>query len=173
MSLRDLGRRLGMATTSVYSYFDSKMALYDAMYADAWQAMIDFDPQPPARDLRTAIRAESHRWVRFSLEDPVRFQLMSYRTIPGFEPSAESYEIAKRAYSQSFDSWYELGPVRQSDVNLAIALVNGLLGQQLANEPDGDSWVRLVDEGLDLIIDDIEARTGAAGPGRRTRKAAK
>jgi AcrR family transcriptional regulator len=171
MSLRDLGRRLGMATTSVYSYFDSKIALYDAMYADAWQTMIDFDPQPPTRELRTAIRSESHRWVRFALADPVRFQLMSYRTIPGFEPSAESYEIAKRAYAQSFDSWYEMGPVRQSDVNLVIALVNGLIGQQLANEPDGDRWVRLTDEGLDLIIDNIEAR--AAARRQRARKAAK
>jgi AcrR family transcriptional regulator len=173
MSLRDLGRRLGMATTSVYSYFDSKIALYDAMYADAWQAMIDFDPQPATRDLRTAIRGESHRWVRFALADPVRFQLMSYRTIPGFEPSTESYEIAKRAYAQSFDPWYEIGPVRHSDVNLVIALVNGLIGQQLANEPDGDSWVRLTDEGLDLIVDNIEARAATAAARRRSRKVAK
>jgi hypothetical protein len=111
--------------------------------------------------------------MRFALADPVRFQLMSYRTIPGFEPSAESYEIAKRAYAQSFDSWYELGPVRQSDVNLVIALVNGLIGQQLANEPDGDSWVRLIDEGLELILDNIEARTAAPAPRRRARKGSK
>jgi AcrR family transcriptional regulator len=173
MSLRDLGRRLGMATTSVYSYFDSKMALYDAMYADAWQALIDFDPQPPAGDLRTAIRTESHRWTRFSLADPVRFQLMSYRTIPGFEPSAESYDIAKRAYAQSFDSWPALGPVRQSDIDLVIALVNGLIGHQLANEPGGERWVSLIDEGLDLIIDHIEARGAHAGSRRRARKAGK
>jgi AcrR family transcriptional regulator len=171
MSLRDLGRRLGMATTSVYSYFDSKMALYDAMYADAWQAIIDFERQPSASDLRTAIRNESHRWVRFSLADPVRFQLMSYRTIPGFEPSAESYGVAQRAYAQAFDPWRELGPIEQDDINLVIALVNGLLGQQLANEPGGDSWVRLIDDGLDLIIDSIEARSAAAPTARPKRKA--
>jgi AcrR family transcriptional regulator len=170
LSLRDLGRRLGMATTSVYSYFDSKMALYDAMYADAWQTMIDFEPQPPAPDLRTAVRDESHRWVRFTLAHPVHFQLMSYRTIPGFEPSEESFEIAKRAYANSFDSWYELGPVRQNDVNLVIALINGLIGQQLANDPDGNGWVRLTDEGLDLILDNIESRVSAPGARRRARK---
>jgi AcrR family transcriptional regulator len=173
MSLRDLGRRLGMATTSVYSYFESKAALYDAMFADAWQAMIEFDPQPPARDLRTAIRTESHRWMRFSLADPVRFQLMCYRTIPGFEPSPESYEVSKRAYAQSFDPWRVLGPVRQSDIDLVIGMVNGLIGQQLANEPGGDSWVRLIDEGLDLIIDNIEARAAAPAKRARARKAAK
>jgi AcrR family transcriptional regulator len=173
MSLRDLGRRLGMATTSVYSYFDSKMALYDAMYADAWQAMIEFEPQEPPRDLATAIRNESHRWVRFSLADPVRFQLMSYRTIPGFEPSPQSYEIAKRAYAQSFDAWRALGPVRQSDIDLVIGLVNGLIGQQLANEPDGSSIVRLVDEGLDLIINHIQARGAVRARRRAAAKGAK
>lgn len=173
MSLRDLGRRLGMATTSVYSYFDSKAALYDAMYSDAWQAYIDFDPQPPARDLRTAIRTESHRWLRFSLADPVRFQLMSYRTIPGFEPTPESYEIAKRAYAHAFDPWRGLGPVRQNDIDLVIGLVNGLIGQQFANEPGGDGWVRLIDQGLDLIIDHIEARDATPAGRRRARKATK
>jgi hypothetical protein len=147
------------------------MALYDAMYADAWQALIDFEPQPPARDLRTAIRNESHRWVRFSLADPVRFQLMSYRTIPGFEPSAESYGIAQRAYAQAFDPWREFGPVQQRDIDLVIGLVNGLLGQQLANEPGGDSWVRLIDEGLDLIIDRIATRSTGPSARRRARKA--
>jgi AcrR family transcriptional regulator len=171
LSLRDLGRRLGMATTSVYSYFESKAALYDAMYADAWQAIIDFEPQPPARDLRTAILSESHRWVRFSLADPVRFQLMSYRTIPGFEPSADSYAIAQRAYAQIFEPWRELGPVEQSDIDLVIGLVNGLLGQQLANEPAGDSWVRLIDNGLDLIISNIEARSATPRSRRPARKA--
>jgi hypothetical protein len=149
------------------------MALYDAMYADAWQAMIEFDPQPPPRDLRTAIRAESQRWVRFSLADPVRFQLMSYRTIPGFEPSAQSYEIAKLAYAQSFDPWRELGPVRQNDIDLVIALVNGAIGQQLANEPGGDRCAELIDEGLELIIRDIEARKPAPAKRRPARKAAK
>lgn len=171
MSLRDLGRRLGMATTSVYSYFDSKAALYDAMYADAWQSLIDYDPPAPAPDLGTAIRREAHRWVRFSTADPVRFQLMSYRTIPGFEPSEESYEIAKRAYAQAFDPWRALGPIEQSDINLLIALTNGLIGQQLANEPGGDSWIRLVDEGLDRFINHIEARRTAPTVRRRARKA--
>jgi AcrR family transcriptional regulator len=173
MSLRDLGRRLGMATTSVYSYFDSKAALYDAMFADAWQSLIDYDPPTPAADLATAIRRETHRWVSFSVADPVRFQLMSYRTIPGFEPSVESYAAAKRAYAQSFDPWRAFGSIEQSDIDLLIALANGLIGQQLANEPGGDHWIGLVDEGIDLIVHRIETRGAASGQRRRARKAAK
>jgi hypothetical protein len=49
--------------------------------------------------------------------------------------------------------------------------VNGLLGQQLANEPAGDSWVRLIDNGLDLIISNIEARSATPRARRPARKA--
>jgi AcrR family transcriptional regulator len=168
LSLRDLGRRLGMATTSVYSYFDSKMALYDAMYASAWQALIDFEPRPARTDLRATVRAESRRWVRFSLADPVRFQLMSYRTIPGFEPSPASFEVAERAYAETFGDWPQLGPVEQRDIDVMIGLVNGLIGQQLANEPGGRRWVSLVDDAVDVLVNHIEARKPSGTPRRRS-----
>ncbi|MCB1017823.1 MAG: helix-turn-helix transcriptional regulator, partial [Acidimicrobiales bacterium] len=32
VSLRDLGREVGLRASSLYAYFDSKAALYDAMF---------------------------------------------------------------------------------------------------------------------------------------------
>ena len=151
LTLRDLARRLGMATPSLYSYFDSKNALYDAMYADGWRAFLAFEPQPPASDLREAIRGGMDRWVRFSLADPVRFQLLSLRTIPGFEPSASSYAVAQQAYDESFAVLDAVAPVTQEHKDLITAVASGLLNQQLANEPGGTRWVRLLDDAVDLI----------------------
>ena len=151
LTLRDLARRLGMAAPSLYSYFDSKNALYDAMYADGWSAFIAFDPQPPTTDLREAVRGGMDRWLRFSLADPVRFQLLSLRTIPGFEPSEASYEIALRAYTESFAPLEAVAPVTQEHKDMITAVASGLLNQQLANEPGGSRWVRLLDDAADLI----------------------
>jgi AcrR family transcriptional regulator len=151
LSLRDLARRLGMATPSLYSYFDSKNALYDAMYADGWRAFIAYDPQPPAADVRAAIRDGMGRWLRFSLEDPVRFQLLSLRTIPGFEPSEASYAIAQQAYDESFARLEAVAPVTQAHKDLITAVASGLLNQQLANEPGGTRWVQLLDDAVDLL----------------------
>lgn len=151
LTLRDLARRLGMATPSLYSYFDSKHALYDAMYADGWRAFLEYDPQPPATDVRDAIRTGMDRWVRFSLADPVRFQLLSLRTIPGFEPSEASYAIAQRAYDESFAALDAVAPVTQEHKDLITAVASGLLNQQLANEPGGTRWVRLLDDACDLV----------------------
>ncbi len=157
LTLRDLARRLGMATPSLYSYFDSKNALYDAMYADGWREFLAFDPQPPATDVREAIRGGMERWVRFSLADPVRFQLLSLRTIPGFEPSPESYAVAQAAYDHSFAALDALAPVTQEHKDMVTAVASGLLNQQLANEPGGTRWVRLLDVAAGLVADWVVA----------------
>jgi AcrR family transcriptional regulator len=44
LSLRDVARRVGMQAPSLYGYFDSKMAIYDAMYAQGSQQFVDGEP---------------------------------------------------------------------------------------------------------------------------------
>src|SRR5215472_3019213 len=41
LSLRDLARRVGMQAPSLYSYFDSKHAIYDAMFAQGAQDFLE------------------------------------------------------------------------------------------------------------------------------------
>ena len=36
LTLREVGSRVGMRGPSLYSYFDSKNAIYDAMFGQAW-----------------------------------------------------------------------------------------------------------------------------------------
>ena len=38
LSLRDLARRAGITTPTVYAYFESKNAIYDAMFKEAAEA---------------------------------------------------------------------------------------------------------------------------------------
>ena len=97
LSLRDLARRLGMAAPSLYSYFASKNALYDAMFADGYRAFLALEAPVDGPDLRTALRSNAEQFVRFGTEDPVRFMLLFQRTIPGFEPSPESWDLAQQA----------------------------------------------------------------------------
>jgi AcrR family transcriptional regulator len=94
LTLRDVADRVGMRAPSLYSHFDSKHAIYDAMYGEAWATY-----EEATGSARTALtddmRAAAHLIVRgffdFAVADPVRYQLMNQRTIPGFEPSPESY----------------------------------------------------------------------------------
>src|SRR5690242_5007774 len=95
LNLRDLAARVGMQAPSLYSYFDSKHAIYDAMFAQGAQEILDREREmevtgDPLQDLQAGARM----FVGFCTEDPVRYQLMFQRLIPGFEPSPESYAIA-------------------------------------------------------------------------------
>ncbi len=173
LSLRDLARRLGMAAPSLYSYFDSKHALYDAMYASGNRALLASEPPQQGPDLRTSLRNQIKAWIDFALEDPVRAQLLNQRTIPGFEPSAESYALAQQAYERAFAPVETHVDLTKEDRDLITAVVGGLLNQQFANDPGGTRWVRLLDDAVDLLMPRLESRkkkTVASNRGRPTRK---
>ena len=61
LSLRDLARRAGITTPTVYAYFDSKNAIYDAMFGQAATQFADRMAEPydcdDPRDLLVAGRA--------------------------------------------------------------------------------------------------------------------
>lgn len=160
-SLRDLARRVGMAAPSLYSYFPSKNALYDAMYEDGWRTYLQghtTTEHTPA-SLRDAVRTAMKDWIDFAVADPVRNQLLNQRTVPGFEPSSESYALAQEAYVSSFAPVEALVSLNQEDRDLLTALVAGLLNQQFANDPGGTRWIRLLDDAVDLLMPRFERRT--------------
>ena len=172
LSLRDLARQLGMAAPSLYSYFDSKHALYDAMFADGYRALLAMEAPATGPDLRTVLKSGCELWVGFAIEDPVRFQLLNQRVIPGFEPSPESYALAVQAYQRSAEPLLAIADLSQEDFDLISAFVGGLVNQQLANDPGGDRWVRLLDDLVDLLLPRLQSkvRTPAPRRGRRTNK---
>src|SRR5882724_6169300 len=92
LSMRDLGARVGMRAQSLYAYFPSKHAIYDAMFAasnrELLQRLTDVEPTGDPVDL---LRRRGRVFLDFSVEDPERYQLLFQRTIPGFVPSAEAY----------------------------------------------------------------------------------
>src|SRR5688500_9146530 len=97
LSLRDLARSVGMRSPSLYSYFDSKNAIYDAMYAQGAQQFVDEQKasMPLPDDPVDALKVALHFFVEFCAADFARYQLLFQRTIPGFEPSPESFKISE------------------------------------------------------------------------------
>ena len=97
LSLRDLARSVGMQPPSLYSYFNSKNAIYDAMYAQGAQQFVDQQQasMPTPDDPLDALKAMIHFFVEFCAADFARYQLLFQRTIPGFEPSPESFRISQ------------------------------------------------------------------------------
>jgi AcrR family transcriptional regulator len=159
LSLRDLGQQVGMRAQSLYSYFDSKDAIYDALFGQGCREYLELRRGAPRTgDARADFRATCRQFVDFCLEDPARYQLLFQRTIPGFEPSPESYAPSVEGLEITQQALVEAGGTEPRDLDLFTAIVTGLIDQQVSNDPGGDRWYRLLDEALDMYFAHIDAR---------------
>jgi AcrR family transcriptional regulator len=162
LTLRDLATRVGMQPPSLYSYFDSKHAIYDAMFLQGnlellrrYQAMDELD------DPALSFRASARLFVGFTVEDPARAQLMFMRTIPGFEPSPETYAVAVQLVELAKERFATAG-IKPGYFDLWTGVISGLSFQQIANEPGTDRWIRLVDDAADMFLDYVN-KTNKSG----------
>jgi AcrR family transcriptional regulator len=158
LTLRDVAARVGMRAPSLYWHFDSKMALYDAMFGQAWASYLEVQKElvarpsaPPRRVLKTIART----FFEFCVRDPVRHELMNLRSIPRFTPSPEAYAPAVEVLEQLRCLLMRLGISDESGADLFTALLAGLIDQQLANEPGGDRWARLLDRTVEMYATEM------------------
>ncbi|HZJ03904.1 MAG TPA: TetR/AcrR family transcriptional regulator [Nocardioidaceae bacterium] len=152
LSLRELAARVGMQAPSLYSYFPSKDAIYDAMFADGQRQLAAWADQLSIELLSAADLAASARsFVDFCVSDSTRYQLLFQRVVPGYEPTPESYVLAVANLERLRAEIARLGVTRDEDVDLWTALITGLTDQQISNDPGGDRWARLVGDAVAMF----------------------
>lgn len=153
LSLRELAREVGMSPPSVYSYFDGKHAIYDAMFAQGYEAFADMtDALPVDEDDVLAVLATSlGAFVDFCRASQPRYQLMFQRPVPDFEPSPEAYAHSERALAAYRDVFGRVVGDDDRLFDLALAVGAGLAAQQMSNDPSGDRWIGLVDEAAQMF----------------------
>jgi AcrR family transcriptional regulator len=160
VSLHGLAREVGMRQPSLYEYFDSKHALYDAMFADGNEQLLErLDQLTYPRDPRAALKKCMGAFVAFALEDPARSELLFQRHVPGFVPSPTSYALAEEALGRAVKLMNEAGVTQQGDVDCIVAMAGGLIEAQLSNDPGGNRWIRHLNLLTDLYIDDAMTRS--------------
>lgn len=144
ISLRRLAEDVGMKAPSLYEYFPSKLALYDALFASAAseyrettrRLLAESSPERALFDIGAA-------FLRFAVESPAKYQLVFQRPVPDFVPSDESFAISQaieQDYVQAVAYLVEAGEVDKRildrpSLDLMLALSSGLAAQQIANEP--------------------------------------
>lgn len=163
LSLREVAEAVGMRGPSLYVYFDSKNAVYDAMFADGYAELLALlvaltaTPRSPRDDMIAGAGA----FMDFCASDPARFQLLFERTVPGFEPSAASYAVSLEVQRLTRERLARAGVRTKTGLDLWTALTTGLASQQIANDPGGRRWRRLVEDAVDMFL------AHAAKPGGR------
>jgi AcrR family transcriptional regulator len=166
LSVSEVARRMGIRGPSLYKYFPSRHALYDALFARglvAQQAAVrtaveGVEPGMPS------LRAGGRAIVRWCVENPALAQLLHWRPVPGFEPSAAVFEGSVREIDDLRAQLAEavrrgqLASSATSDdaLRLWTVVLSGLISQQLANQPGvpfaEGAFSRLTDAAIDLFL---------------------
>ena len=166
LSMSEIARRLGMRQPSLYKYFPSLHAVYDALFARgvagtdaAIQAAVAEGPRGVV-----TIRAAGRALVRWAVENPAQAQLLYWRPVPGFAPTAATFAPSVALMDQLRASFAaavragELHPKAASDEapRLWTIVLSGLISQQMANEPgagyDTGMFTSLTDAALDMFF---------------------
>jgi AcrR family transcriptional regulator len=150
LSVGEIARRMGIRPPSVYVYFPSKNALYDALFARGARLLLavmqEVFASLPARPgtLEEILLPASRAFVRWSVEHAAYSQLLFWRPVPGFTPSQEAYQAAIGLIDLARDRVKGLQdagllraevPAEQIERDWTILLA-GVFSQQLANAPD-------------------------------------
>ncbi len=167
ITLREVAARVGMRPPSLYSHLESKNALYDAMFAQGWSDWIAaLDAADSPTEPRRALLAGAETFFGFAAADVARYQLMNQRTVPDYSPSDAAYAASLEAYDRMRARMRAVGVAEQEDLDLFTAMLNGFVGQHLANDPAGDRWRRQLPRLVDMYCDEV----GLPGPRLRRKR---
>lgn len=166
-SFNAIARDLGLQPPSLYTYFPSKNAIYDALFRRGFAAFGRAMEERPDQDgpLRDNLTSAIHTYMRFAQENPDLYQLMFQRPVPDFVPSEESMAVslaqleAARQQLAGVIAHGELAPnlPPAEALDLFIALQHGLTELHLANNPElpaGEGrFGKLIAAAVQLILD--------------------
>jgi AcrR family transcriptional regulator len=159
VSLHGLARVVGMRQPSLYVYFDSKNALYDAMFADGNRQLLErLDAVMLSPEPREALKQWLLAFAAFGSESSELYQLLFHRPIPGFTPSAGSYALAEQVLGRAYTLMRAAGITEQGDLDCLVAITAGVTDAQISNDPGGDRWLRHLNRLVDLLVDDAIAK---------------
>jgi AcrR family transcriptional regulator len=146
LTLGEVARRVGMRTPSLYGYFAGRSDLCDELFRRGWtdlgQAVAHLVPTE-GTDMAGLLTEAMDVSVGWALDHPADAQLMFWRPIARWQPSPSAYEPAERVMGITATSLGQaqrlglLDPTADLEelVSVWVALVAGVISQQLSNEP--------------------------------------
>jgi AcrR family transcriptional regulator len=145
LSVSEVARRMGIRGPSLYKYFPSRHAIYDALFARGLEeehaAIYTAAAKAPPGVPR--IRAGGAAAVRWAVENPALAQLLHWRPVPGYEPSPSVFASSVDDMAElraEFAEAVRLGQLTAAaatdeSLRLYTIVISGLISQQLANQP--------------------------------------
>jgi AcrR family transcriptional regulator len=148
LSMAALAREMSMRPPSLYKYYPSLMAIYDALFRQGQQENLEAlrrgmsNAEPGLAAVTAGIEATG----RWAIANPVLAQLLFWRPVPGYVPTSDALSPASiivgllRSELVTAAAGGQIHSDAATDDGLALlsAMHFGVISQHLANEPDRD-----------------------------------
>jgi AcrR family transcriptional regulator len=166
LSLSEVARRIGVRQPSLYKYFPSRLAVYDALFRRGAERVLErflaaADAVEPGID---ALAAGINAVGRWGSDNLALAELLFWRPVPGFVPSPQSYQPALdlvveiQTQLSAAVQRGQLRPTAATEEGAAVlsVLIGGAFSQHAANEPDvpydDGRFTRLVPFLLEMFV---------------------
>ncbi len=168
-SMRRLASRCGYTAPTIYHYFGDKRRLIDAVLEDGFRRILDRLRQVPrSEDPAEAVRAQLDAFVRFSLENPTHYRLLSLPR-PYEAPPPASEAAAREQLESPLAALLRDGRLRASSVDQAVqclwVVLHGVISLRTTS-PDAAWTENLESFALDTLLRGLIAPAKSAPGGR-------
>jgi len=144
LSFNAIARKLGIKPPSLYTYFDSKNAIYDMLFQRGFILLDERMKDPEGETFDQKIASVFKIYMMFAYENPDMFQIMFHRPVPDFVPSDESMAISLRSLSDAQNAIREIfeseeinpGIPYDQALDIIISMMHGLASMHMANHPN-------------------------------------
>jgi AcrR family transcriptional regulator len=160
LSIRRIAERAGVAPMGIYTRFDGKHGVVDALFQDGFALLATtMRATASVADPVAAFREAGRAYRELALAHPARYRLMFLQVIQGYEPTARALEIAHGAFEALVDAarrGVESGRWRPADpaevAQQVWATCHGWVALELGGINFAADLAAGYDELLDLVL---------------------
>ena len=173
LTMARLARAMTIQPPSLYKYYPSLLAVYDALFRRGQLANLQAlrDGMRDAAPGLDAVAGAMEATGRWAAANPVLAQLLFWRPVPGYHPSAEAFgpallivDLLRGALADAAARG-QIHPDAATDAGMELLSIMhfGIISQHLANDPGSDwehgRYTRRHREILALFINAYPPRT--------------
>ncbi len=168
-SMRRLANRCGYTAPTIYHYFGDKRRLIDAVLEHGFGRILErLREVPRSADPAEDVRAQLEAFVRFSLENPTHYRLLSLPR-PDDAPPSPSEQTARQQLELPLAALLRQDRLRASSVEQAVQCVwvvlHGVISLR-TTRPDARFTEKLEAFALDTLLRGLIAPAAGALEGR-------
>jgi len=173
LTMARLARAMDIRPPSLYKYYPSLLAVYDALFRRGQLANLEAlrDGMRDTGPGLEAVAGGMEATGRWAVANPVLAQLLFWRPVPGYQPSAEAFvpamqiiDLLRNALADAAARG-QVHPDAATDAGMELLSIMhfGIISQHLANDADADwdhgRYTRRHQEILPLFIKAYPPRT--------------